>query len=176
VVAVAVTALLCALAQGSDRSPGLETIAPIWLDANAQPKLPHWCDKARVVVSAEFASRKTRPAFMAYPQVSKDMGPSHVAQAIKHSDEVGPRTAGLAPKDLKVLKGTDQREYFWPSCCKMNSGRKMCRIGVVGSFVWGPRSGPFLQPDYSALVGSQAFSDQNPGGNILRCRIKDAIF
>jgi hypothetical protein len=90
-VPVAVTALLCPLAlaqgQGQDRSPVLETIAPIWLDANAQPKLPHWYDSSRVTMHAEFSSSSTRPVFMGWSQLAKDMGLSHVVQAIKREGE-----------------------------------------------------------------------------------------
>ena len=90
-VPAAVTALLCPLAlaqgQGQDRSPVLETIAPIWLDANAQPKLPHWYDSSRVTMHAEFPSSSTRPVFMGWSQLAKDMGLSHVVQAIKREGE-----------------------------------------------------------------------------------------
>ncbi len=78
---------VCTSVQGQDRSPLLETIAPIWLDANPHPKLPSWYDSSRVTMHAEFASGSKHPVFMGWSELARDIGLSHVVQAIKREGE-----------------------------------------------------------------------------------------
>jgi hypothetical protein len=78
---------LCISAQGQDRSPVLKTITPTWLDTITHPQLPSWYDGSRVTMHAEFASSSKHPVFVGWSELARDMGLSHVVQAIKREGE-----------------------------------------------------------------------------------------